>query len=249
MHGSNGYVSPDEIFSEVTMMIGDEPAKELSYGFYMGSMQKALSELAFDTYFDQRAWSTPITDLTLEMPNGLWNIEQVFVFNGDDCSASNMANVYQARGFTRYAKGTFKEQRGIMRDPLMESTTYHAGSLLFYNTLSPYIMLSDACAGYQNLMLRYRGMGCVIGEAPIIPAYLRQAVTDYCVFTALKVLKARGIAVAAGLLQDVKRDLYAGNGPMDPGSWLAAKRRVQTVDIKAKNDYAKYMSHLSLNLI
>lgn len=249
MHGSNGYVSPDEIFSEVTMMIGDEPAKELSYGFHLGSMQKALSELAFDTYFDQRVWSTPITDLTLTMPDGLWNIEQVFVYNGDDCSATNLANVYEARGFTRYAKATFKEQRGIMHDPLMESTTRHAGSLLFYGTLNPYIMLSDACGGYGNLLLKYRGMGCVIGEAPIIPAYLRQAVTDYCVFTALKVLKARGIAVAADLLRDVKRDLHAGNGGMDPGSWLQAKRRVQAVNIKGKNDYQKYMSHLSLNLI
>lgn len=248
MHGGSGYVSPDEIFSEVTMMIGDEGAKELSYGFHLASMQKALSELAFDTYFDKKAWDTPLTDLTLEMPDGLWNIEQVFVYNGE-CTATNMANVYEARGFTRHAKAAFKEQRGIMRDPLMESTTANAGSLLYYSTVNPYIMLSDACAAYGNLYVVYRGMGCRVGEAPVIPHYLRAAVTDYCTWMALKALKARGNTVAASLLQDVKNDLFRGNGASDPGSWKQAQRRVQARNIKARNDYAKYLAHLSLNLV
>jgi hypothetical protein len=245
-----GYVSPDEIFSEVTMMIGDEPAKELSRGFHMGSMQKALSELAFDTYFDVRTWSAPLTDLTLALPEGVWNIEHVLLFNGTDCEAGPVRNVYFKEGFTRYAKAAMMEQRGEMDgDPFMESTITQAGGICYYNTLDNYLMLSDACGGWANVYVKYRGMGCAIGSAPIIPAQLRQAVTDYCTWRALKALKARGNPISASLLQDIKRDLFGGNGPLEVGSWKQAQRRVQDVDIKAHNDYAKYLSNLSLKII
>lgn len=251
MSSASGYVSPDEIMADVTSFIDDEGMKQLSEGFHLSSIQKALSELAFDTYFDQRLFTAPVPDcLKVDLPDGLFNIEHVYLYNGSDCNVAGRRKVWYARNYTRFGGGTFKEQQGLNGgDPFMEDTTARSGEIPYYNAKGGVLMLSGACKGYENVLVEYRGMGCPIGETPFIPHMFRRAVTDWVTWEALKVLKARGWAPAQSLLVDVKRDLFGGNGPLEVGSWMEAKRRARAIDIGARNDIAKYLSNLSLKIV
>lgn len=249
MHASAGYVSPDEILADVTSFIDDEAMKQLSEGFHLSSIQKALSELAFDTLFDERMFSAPVGDLVVQLPDGLFNIEHVYLYNGPDCNTSNRKKVWHARNFIRNG-GTFKEQQGMNGgDPFMEDTTSKSGNIPYYSTRGGYLMLSDACAGSESVLVVYRGMGCPIGSTPFIPHQFRRAVTDWVTWEAVKVLKARGWPRGADALRDIKLDLFGGNGPSEVGSWKQAKRRARSIDIGTRNDMAKYLSNLGLKIL
>jgi|JI10StandDraft_1071094.scaffolds.fasta_scaffold328623_2 hypothetical protein len=249
MHAAAGYVSPNEILADVTSFIDDEQVKQLSEGFHLSSIQKAMSELAFDTLFDERVFTAPVGNLIIPLPDGLFNIDRVYLYNGTECNKGTARKVWMARNFNRNG-GSFKEQQGRNGgDPFLEDTVSNPGSILYYNTRAGFLMLSDACASGQSVMVEYRGMGVKIGDAPIVPHQFRRAVTDWVTWEALKVLKARGWPPAKDLMVDIKRDLFGGNGPLEVGSWKQAKRRAQSIDIGARNDIRKYLSNLSLKII
>lgn len=248
MHASAGYISPNEIISDVIAICDDMEFKAFEYAFYLSQVQQALSELAYDTLFDQRTWTGAIPpSLVLDLPDGLFNLEQVYVFSGTDCSIGNLSNVYWARHFFRHGGATVKEQRGVQTDPFLENTTVYAGGILYFNISGGKLYLSDACAGFQNVLVQYRGMGCKLGDAPMIPHYLREAVKNFVAKAILTVRFARDPGRWSAVLDNVKRDHF-GNGGLDAGTWKQAQRRVQSIDIKARNDIARYLSNLSLKI-
>lgn len=246
----SGYCSPEQVIADAVSLYDDEGFKEFSPGWCMGKVQSGLSELAFDTYFDDKVAVLPITDnLIVNIPEGLWSIDRMYAFNGNECVAGPANTVWYARNYVRYGGGMFKEQKGENDDPFMEDviSSSNAAAVLYYGTLDNRIFLSDACAAYQKLMIKYKGMGCRIGDAPIVPHELRSAVTHYVAMQALLVLNGRYPGRWAAQLAEVKRMLY-GQGGLDVGTWKQAQRRVQSVSAKQRDDLKKYLSRLSPNI-
>ena len=243
---NGGYISPDEIIADATSICDDEAFKKFSYGSYLSQIQQALTELAQDTLYDDRVWSGPIpSTLVVDITGvGVVNIEKVFLYNGDKCHAGNQVTVWHARGFTRHKGAGFKEQKGSMNnDPIMDNVTYGSEQgLPYYNNASGYLQLSDACANYQNIMIRYRGLGCPIGAVPVVPTEFRQAVKNYVAMAQLTVLFARDPQRWGLVLANVKRDHHGGNGPMDAGTWKQAQRRARTLNMKERENQNKYLS-------
>lgn len=248
MPTNSGYISPDEIIAEATELVMDTAMRRFSYGNYLSQVQRALAELAFDTYFDDRAAEFEIPDtLVIDVNSiGMVSLERIFVFNGE-CTPDNIQPVWYARGFTRFRGAGFKQQKGTGNgNPIMDDVYSHGASTLYYSIIDGQIMLSDACSAYAKVMLRYRGMGCKLGDKPIVPNELREAVTNYVAIKQVTKLLSEDPSRWSTVLANLKRDQY-GNGGLDVGAWQQAKRRVQAVDIKEKEDVSNYLSVLSLN--
>lgn len=244
----SGYVTANEIIADVTTMVDDEGFKKFSLGFYMSYVQQALSDLAFDSYFDERVWTTPITSLCLDMPSGMFSIDDVFVFNGDECDANNVQTVYWGKNHYNHGGAWFRKQRGDNgNDPLTEDavSTTTAATTLFYNTYEGQIHLSDACGSWEMLMVKYKGMGVTFGDVPLIPHELRTAIKNRVAMDVIAIMYSRDPQRWIGPLQMIKRDHHGGNGPLDVGTWKQAMRRVQSRSKKQIDDLKKYLSNLS----
>lgn len=250
MHSFAGAVSPDEIISDVSMMVVDEPMKDFSYGYYMSQVQQALSELAFDTLFDEQEVTTPVPRTgILSIPPGLVNLESMYLFNGNNCGASGVQKVWYAVNYFRHGGTMFKDQRGMNgSDPIMEDTTSNAATMFYYGRRHGEFHFSDACIGYENILIKYRGMGCNIGDQPIIPHEFRQAVKNYVAMACLQIRRAQDPLRWREVHNDIKRDHFGGNGNFDVGTWKQAMRRMQDVDMGTRDDMGKYLSNLSLKI-
>lgn len=244
-----GFVSPQEIMADVTMMIGDLEFHEYSEGSYMSAIQQALSELAFSTLFDEREAVIRRESLIVPLPEGLINIEAVFMFNGNECSASNGYKVWPAVNYFRHGGGTFRQQKGhnpgehIMEDEFVGAP----GRVLFYGTRSGKMHLSDACAQFENILIKYHGMGCAIGDQPIIPHQVRQGIKDWVASRLMQPLVLQGKRNRADL-EYIDRSLHGGRGNFDVGSWKQAKRHMQDIDTDMRDALKIYLSNLSLKI-
>lgn len=249
MHTFSGFVSPDEIIADVTTMVDDEGFKEFSEGSYMSEMQQALSELAFDTMFDERVDTIPVPgSLIAKAPDGMISLEAVYLFNGNKCDASGGQKVWHAVNYYRHGNAMFKDQRGQNNDIILDNVfTGASGRVYFYGRRNDELHLSDSCGGWENLLVKYRGMGCKIGDQPIVPHELRQAVKNRMAMTFMRTLVTRGKRNRADLAE-LKVEHYGGNGPMHVGTWQEAKRRMNKVDIGTRNDVSQYLHNLSLKI-
>lgn len=245
-----GFVSANEIMADVYGAVGDPKGARFSDGFMISQIQQALAEMGMTTLFEERLWTHEIDGHTeLDLPSGVVNIDKLFVFFGNECTASSSQPVWWMKDWFRTGAAQFKEQKGadnnnfIMEDVMYNTT---AGQVLGYNTLNGKLMLTNACLAYEKVMMKYRGLGCDFGSAPAIPHVLRQAVKDWVILECLK--HKQWDAVDARVTQAMReaKESYYGNGSITrPGSWLAARRVVMSMDIKAQNDLSKYLSGLS----
>jgi len=240
-----GYISPDVVIADVAKIIDDEKLKEFSYGDHLSQIQQALTELACDTLYDERTYEgeVPRSGIT-GLPSGLVNLEQAFLFDGDRCHAGNQQTLWWARNYSVYGGSGFKENRAGKSDPIMERAISSSteGTLYYFNVIGNTIHFGPACLRYSKFLLRYRGIGASIGETPIIPYELRQAVKNYAAMAALTVLFARDPKRWHAVLANIKRDHFGGQSAMDVGSWKQAQRRVQSSHIKWRRDLSKYLS-------
>lgn len=251
MQTHTGYVSADEIIADVTSIAVDDEMREFSPGWYISQVQQALTELAYDTYFDDREWEALIPKcLEIELPSGLFNITNVYVFSGNNCGIGYMQNVHYARNYIRKGGAMFKEQRGVngepVMDPVIRPTT--AAGPCFYNTRNGKLTLSDACLAYEKVFVTYKGLGCDFGSAPIIPHYLRDAVKWWVAHEALNIRSNREPGRWDRALDQASRKLHGDGRPSNPGAWLSARRRVQAIDEKAGRDIQRYIKSMNSDL-
>lgn len=237
-------LSPDIIISDATPYVQDNGFKKFSKGWYLSQVQLALSELAYDTDFDMKEWTAPVPNSRiLDLPEDYWSADAMFLFDGDDCRAGNVTNIYHARGFSVYAGTNMKMQRGMQHDPVMDSVTSRASQLHYYNITDGKIYLSEACMG-RNLYIKYRGTGVAIGEAPFVPVAFRRAVSLFLVVNALTILYSEDPQRWAGPLANAKDELHGGSrSRVDDGAWLLAKRRAKQFSKKERRDVTSYQAN------
>lgn len=238
------YVTPDEIIADTVLFVDDEEFRLASKGFYISQIQQALQELSFDTFFDKKADAFDIPEnLRLEMPLGMFNIRQMYLFNGDKCDIANAQNIYHKRNFINGGRsGSVSRSKSNSSGDLFHASRGSDSSVYYYNIHNGYIMFSSNCSSYQKIFIDYNGTGGAVGEQPIIPLYLREAVKGFVVDISLKLRIAK--SKKAEELNKWKT-LWSMNDntfsdPYD-GSWAKAKKRVNAMGSKSKEDLTEYL--------
>jgi len=244
------FVTANEILADVLKLVRDADFKLLSRGYYISQIQQALEELAFDTYFDEKHEAFDIPEnFRIEMPKGMFNIKNMYLFNGDICDIAsstpvwykaNFINGKSGSGYVANNKGNntdpFTRRLGV--DPMLNSGLY------YYAIQNGEIMLSSNCGNYQKLFVHYNGTGGDVGEVPFIPLFLRQAVKDYVTVNALEVRIAESelseMSRWSNLLSYHKNNLEEHYD----GSWAKAEKRVRKLDMKERKDIKEYMQKM-----
>ena len=254
------FVTPDEILADALKLVNDSGFKINSKGYYISQIQQALEELSFDTFFLEENSSVDIPEnLRIELPRNAFNLKQLYLFNGDECVIKNSTVVYNKKNFINSESGDgfvardkykntddpFHTQRSMnTSDRLRDRFSGTKTNLKYYGIQNGTIMLSSSCKGFDKLMMVYNSTGCVIGDSPVVPAYLRQAVKDYVV---VKGLESRMAS------DDEKFNKWSTlynihstnlNKPYT-GSWDKAENRVKSLDMKERQDMKEYFSRLN----
>lgn len=262
------FVSVNEILADVLKIVGDSDFKRNSPGWYKSQIRQCLQELAFDTFFDDQHQSFDMPEnLRLELPKGSFNLQQVYAYNGDECTPSNSQNVYWKRNFINGESGKgyvarnnytndndpFHKQQGATGrvensrvESQRERIKHIPDNVYFYNIQGGLIMLSPNCSNFQKVMLVYSGVSTDISDEPIVPIYLRQAVKEWTSVEALTVRLTETIGSpeynqVLSLFNIHERKL---NDPYE-GDWIKAERRVNTMDFKERQDTKEYLSRLN----
>lgn len=256
---ANSFVSLNHILAEVTVTVNDENfRKGLSKGWYVSRIQDALQELAFDTFFQKITidLELPKETLQLEMPNNIFNIREMYVFNGDGCCMPNSSQiVHWKREFNnKNGKGNAYTARvkdrgfGNGDDPFVPSNNWGywdsmigiTRNMYYANVSEGKIMFSSACRGFNNVRIVANGMGADIGEILIIPRFFERAINDFVEERFYNTMKGREPRLYTGLWQ------MAYNKLNDPriGSWKKATMRISSMQTWEKQDLEEYISSM-----
>lgn len=256
----HNFVTVNGILADVLKLIDDERFELNTKGFYESQIQQALEGLSFDTFFDERreSFEFPVGNLTLEMPKGAFNIRNIYLFNGTECDITRSVKCWWKRDYYTQGNGYFADNKGDNTpDPFIETTapnryaTAYPGTPgmrtsvenhYFYNIQNGMIMFSSACRPFQKVHIVYNGTGCEIGDIPIIPLFLREAVKDYVTEVGLRVKMAKDPRTWTTLWQiydrNLNRDQQHGLGQ---GSWYRAEQRVKNMGTAERNDLFEYL--------
>ena len=251
------FVTVNEMLSDVLKLVDDERYETNSKGYYTSLIQQALEQLAFDTFFDERRESFPFPDnLCLDMPAGAFNLKHVYLFDGTTCDVTNSRKVWWKNNYYTRGNGYFADNKGNNgNDPYFPSNSYGrrsehpdiAESLrnrtsvenhYFYNIQNGIIMFSSACKVYPKVHIVYNGVGCDLGDVPIIPLFLREAVMDFVTEFTLRIKMAKPdgrVWYSLWQIYDKKLDRSGFNG-----SWHSAELRVKSMSISEKTDLFEY---------
>jgi len=257
-------ISPGEILSDVLKQIDDESFKDSSKGYYMSLIQQALSELAFDTFFDERTETFPVPEnLNLEMPKGSFNIRQLYLYSGTECNIENSQNVYWKRNYYTKGNGFLARDKGYNNnnDPFYDSRTFgryenpylrrvnngksSISEAFYYNVQGGVIMLSASCKRFENIAIVFNGTGADIGDVPFIPQLFREAIKMWVLDSALKVK----MAMAVGADFNKWQTLWSINNNLlrkpYTGIWEEAQVRAKSIDSKQREDLKEYLGRLN----
>jgi hypothetical protein len=263
----HSYVSVNEILSDVLELVGDRGMEILSKGFYTSQIQQALEGLSFDTFFDVRreSFPFPVNDLQLEMPLGAFNLKEIYLFHGTQCDITRSQKVWWKRDYYTEGTGYFANNKGDnWGDPFYPSNSYRTrpaadvvnsvdlvrpyssvNNHYFYNIQNGIIMFSSACRGFEKVHIVYNGTGCDIGDEPIVPMFLREAVKDYVCEVALRarmIMDPKVQAIWAIYDRNLNRDEKYGIGV---GSWQRAEYRVKKMNYNDLSCLKEYLGRMA----
>lgn len=255
---TGSYIKSDIIVFSAAEMVGDKEFKVISRGTYNALIQEAFETLALSTYFDEKRKDIPLNGgLVYDLPDDCFNVKNIFIFSGDICDITSSSKVYWKRNYFTEGKGYIANDKGGTNntDPFFDSHLRgtkeygnqvfarlqgNVNNTFFYNLQQGKLMLSSSCLNAGNkLHIHYHGTGCPIGEAPIIPIYLRIAMQDYVTEAALRIRMANDA--------DPRRwqslwNVYDQrlNKPYT-GSWERAQYHIKTMNTSQRDELAEYL--------
>jgi hypothetical protein len=238
-------LSPQDILADVLVDVNDEEMKTFRIGWYMRQIRSATEKLNYQAPFRETFIDLPISDdLTIEIPKGVWNIKDIFLWSGDNCVISQSTRVFHKDNFYTHGSGqgyTARNKTG-QADYYIRPRTNDA-AVYFYNTHNGCIHLSEACKTHGNIRIVYNGMPKDISETKFIPPFCRQAVCGYVVERVYSAMKGRDLAYRT-LWHDAERDLYLPKGT-EPSKWDYAIMMIKRLDTKYYDDLSEYLSKMN----
>lgn len=255
------YISSDSIMFMVTALTGDKNYTILPKGFYLTVIQDALKELNMDSFFEElrEDIKMPVGTLTIDLPKGCFNVKNIYVFTGDECTIQNSKKIWWKRNYYTKGQGYIANDKGNNgndpyygnhnaasrndKDLIRIDAAQGVNSALYYNIQMGKIMLSSSCrnAG-QMIHVHYNGIGGDISEAPIIPVYFKQAIIDY-------VVEYICLYRMGNEVSDVRRwtallNVYSMRLDKNGfnGSWHTAIQRVRDMNSSQREELKEYCS-------
>lgn len=258
----NNFVTVNEILSDTLKLVDDERYEVNSKGYYTSMVQQALEGLAFDTFFDVRHddFDFPTDTLGLEMPIGTFNVKHVYLFTGTKCDITRSQKVWHKSNYFTNGKGYFADNKGNNnQDPFYPSNTFgrrqaidtprvrqeaNVENNFFYNVQNGIIMFSSKCRAFPKVHLVYNGTGCDIGDIPVIPLFLREAVSDFITEFTLRIRMAKQDGKMWMNLWQIydKRLNKDGQYGLGQGSWYKAEMRIKNMSNGERSDIFEYLS-------
>jgi len=237
---NNDFISVNLLLSDILVQCNDEQLRRgLTKGFYTSMIQSALEELAFTTFFEKITVDLPLdkTNLQLEMPENLFNIRELYLWNGNCCTPQSSVPVHWKRLFNNMPGGTSytsKIHENTTDDP-MYGTFYNGfpSTVRFANIQNGIIMFSSSCAGYDNVRIVGNGTAGAIGDEPVIPRFFRQAIIDFCCEKFYRIIMARekGFVSMWQIYDNRLKD-----------SWFEAERRVKNLNTWQRDELHEHLS-------
>jgi hypothetical protein len=257
------FVTVNEILSDVLLLVQDDGYRLLSKGWYTSQAQQALEELSFDTFFSDK---NPILieipeTLKIDIPKGTFNIRQLYVTNGNTCNIGESHNVYHKRNFIAGSESGYlaRDKYNNGRDPFYRGRNFHESTpakgdelrgqpanVYYYGVHNGVINLSSNCRSFKNLFIVANGIATEIGDTPLVPNFLRQAVKSYVSVKALKVKVSD--SVGTNLFGHWSAQLANEKNEMENmvnGTWIKAERRTKSFDSKHREDLNEYFAKLN----
>lgn len=246
----NDFVSVDHLISSVTTLVSDSDFKKgLSRGHYESWVQKALQYMALETYYKRRRFHVEIPqNCQVKFPPDMFNIREVYVYNGTLCNPQQTQVVHWKRLFNNMADGTgytarIKDDGSNPNDMFLPnqsrysmSTGNYYGTKYYWNMFEDTFMLSRECLGYKYLCIVANTMGGEIGDRPEVPRFFENAVTDWVKIRFYEVMKGRDPRLYRSLWADAKADFDV--------SMKEARKLVKSMDTAQKESLEDYFSSL-----
>lgn len=253
---SSSFITANYALSKILIRTNDqELRKGITKGWYIGAIQEALAELAFDTFYnievcDIYNWNEN-GEYKVSLPKGCFSVKELYLFNG---SKGGEIEAYQPIDFkVRYdnrghaSHGFDGEIQSAGRNSgidVMRPSIPISSGLLYGNIESGMVMLSESCDEWDNLRIKYYGVQFDVGETPCIPIYLEAAVEDYVVFNFFEAKMAEDPRFYSGLYDRAKIKLYGdgswGQSVKSRGTWGVAKVRVNQLSDFEKRKLKEY---------
>lgn len=257
---TGSYITADDILFKASAMSGDKDYKDLPKGFYYHLIQQAFEELNLDSFFQELRIDLPMpTDtLTLKLPDGCFNVRNIYIFDGDECNIASSRKVWWKRNYYTKGSGYIANDKGNnTRDPyynkhglgqsnkslIRYDNSHSVNSELYYNIQMGDLMLSSSCRGAgTKVHIHYNGTGCAIGEAPIIPVYFRTAMEHYVIVEALlyRIANNEGDVRKWQMLYSTYERKLDKEGY--DGSWHKAIDRVRSMNTSQREELKEYLS-------
>lgn len=248
------FVSLDELLNEITTQCQDRDFRSgFTRGYYMSRIKVALEEMALDSLYLEGTIDMDIDQecLQVNMPNEMFNVHEIYVYNETCCSPTSSSRVYWKRQFNNRPGGmgytsTVKDTASGDLDPITPRFyNNHGGSLKYANMQNGIVMLSDSCSGYSKIRFignMFDGDPC---EVPCVPRWFRRACVDWVCEEYFRFQLASKNPVLnltqASKLHQIYDDRLNGRG-RDLGSWKKAEIRVKKMDEWEKDSMNEYLS-------
>ena len=243
---SRDFISFNDVAFEILQTVDDVKLKKgLAKGWYIQQAKNAIEELSFDTFFDERTMVLDVPkDLQLDMPKDMFNIREMYLFNGANCCVpETSALVHWKRLFNNKPQGgeTGKRvefsKRGN-RDPFYAESLFDfetvSDRIHYFNIQNGVIMFSSNSTGFTKVKIIYNGMGGEIDEAPIIPRFFRQAITYFVLVKFYEYQIGREPRRHGGTLTRHQLKLDR--------EWEKAENRIKMMDTLEKDELNEYLS-------
>jgi hypothetical protein len=251
---SNDYVSIEHLLAEVTATVNDTDYKKgFPKGWYISRIQDAMQELSFDTFWLKVQQDVEFPEnCQIEMPKNVFNIREIYMYNGSLCNPQKTQMVYWKRLFNNTADGNgytaqVKDDGSNGSDIYQPNQRVYTGNMqgfygpkYYYNVINGLIMFSKECKGYEFVRIIYNGMGVENGDLPVIPRFFERAVVDYVEEKFYNAMKARDPRTYRPLWTDAYQKL----NDFANGSWNKARKRIKSMDSKEKASMEEYISSM-----
>jgi hypothetical protein len=232
----NSDVSFEDILSDCLVLCGDEDYRSgWSKGFYISTIQRALQELSFDTfYLEGDEWVQVDQDcLQMDMPCNMFNPREFYLHNGTPACPTGIVQVYWKRLFNNGKGGqSYTAKRrddGVSQDDPYMPGSFVGSNLYYANIQNGKIMLSRNCTGFTWMKIHGNMAGTAIGDSPSIPLFFRTAISDYVCekFFRYKTSQDRAFQTDWAMYNDMLN--------RENGSWDKAEKRIKTLSTWKKD--------------
>ena len=249
-------ITPNEILADVLMYFQDESYFLFTKGYYISQMQQALQEISLDTLFQTVTKDIAIGGrLRIPIPEGCYNLREIYVYSGDGCNIENLHNVFWKRRYQTNGDGngyTSENNEQNSNDPffpnfnsdIFNGTNNIDNDLYYFNVINGDIHLSQSCVDYDTLRVVFNGLMTKMGDVPSIPVLFREAVKQWTIVNCLQKLRARGDDKYK-VWRDLYKEEYQVLTTPFEGTWDKAKMRAERLDIKKLRDMKEYLSSIN----